>query len=571
MSTTPSRGPVADDGALVEAFGARWRLDVEGLGPPLAGRLRELWGRATASGPADGVVPAYVVTRAGDRVLVDGTPYRTADADLPYAVSRAVTHASIRRRAGRCLLLHAAGLSGEDGATLALVAPSGTGKTTAARTLGRRLGYVSDETVAVEADHTVRPYAKPLSVVVDPAVPHGKVESSPDELGLARAPDGLRLAAVVLLERDPSHGAPRLHPVGLVEALAALVPQTSALLDLADPLDVLAAAATAGGGPWRLRYAEVAECGDLASRLLGPPDPSAEPVTWTTEAGDEPVTDEVVGPTDPGRPADEGPVAPVVRRTPFQHALHAEGATLVAARARAGGAARPGLDRVAGRDGPGRPRRAGRRRRVRARAAPRRRGGRHRDGAHAPGVGAPGPGGTGPLTRRPCGDLCDDLVAPEEAVLVGDHVPTAPGGSRAAGDGGLHEPPRGEFADPPIGSRRSRPDEISLRASGDAGEHAGESAPGRKGVLPASVGERRIMRRQRTLSVRHPGRGRRGRVAAVAGSRSPRGRWRERGRGTMAARSRSRSEPSPPTGPTTTHRVRHPRRPRGGPRVILRP
>ena len=54
------------------------------------------------------------------------------------------------------------------------MAASGTGKTTAARTLGRHLGYLTDETVSVGPDLDVLPYQKPLSVVVDPDVPFRK-------------------------------------------------------------------------------------------------------------------------------------------------------------------------------------------------------------------------------------------------------------------------------------------------------------------------------------------------------------------------------------------------------------
>ena len=80
----------------------------------------------------------------------------------------------------------------DDGGTVALVAASGTGKTTAGRVLGRRLGYVSDETIAVEHDLTVRAYPKPLSIVVNPATPRVKHERSPDDLGLLRAAGALR-------------------------------------------------------------------------------------------------------------------------------------------------------------------------------------------------------------------------------------------------------------------------------------------------------------------------------------------------------------------------------------------
>ncbi len=143
-------------------------------------------------------------------VEVDGTTHPTSDTDVPYRVSRQLTNASILRRSGQCVMLHAAGVASDDGGTVALVAASGTGKTTAARVLGRRLGYVSDETVAVEHDLTVRAYPKPLSIVVDPASPWVKHERSPDDLALRRPPHSLRLSAVVVLERSDDAVAPSL-------------------------------------------------------------------------------------------------------------------------------------------------------------------------------------------------------------------------------------------------------------------------------------------------------------------------------------------------------------------------
>ncbi len=319
----------------LDAFGVGWDLDVSGLGEPMAGRLRGLWARA-ASGtvPPSDVLP-YVVARTGDGLTVDGVPHRASDAELPYLLSRALTMASIRRRTGQCLLLHAAGVSAPDGGTVALVAASGTGKTTAARVLGSHLGYVSDETVAVEDDLTVRPWAKPLSVLLDPSDPFDKAESGPDELGLARAPDRLHLAAVVLLARDPGQPAPVLEPVPLVEALAEVLPQTSALLRLPRPMESVVTALTTGGGPWRLRYAEVADCVDLVAGLAAGSGAAEPPVEWSTERGDEPpddedtedagVPDEAAG----GPTAGDLPPGALLQRTPFRHVVHSEGSSFV--------------------------------------------------------------------------------------------------------------------------------------------------------------------------------------------------------------------------------------------------
>ena len=153
----------------------RWTFDVSGLDDHLADRLLHLWDRALVAPDGGAAPPPFVVRRTQEgRVEVDGLEQASDDRDVPYLVSRCLTIASIRRRSGSCVMLHAAGLATDDGGTVALVAGSGTGKTTAGRLLGRSLGYVSDETVAVEHDLTVRPYPKPLSIVTDPTVAHGQ-------------------------------------------------------------------------------------------------------------------------------------------------------------------------------------------------------------------------------------------------------------------------------------------------------------------------------------------------------------------------------------------------------------
>ena len=72
-----------------------------------------------------------------------------------------VTLAALAQRAGELLLLHAAGLAAPDGGgVVVLVGPSGRGKTTAARVLGRHFRYVSDESIGIDTDGTVLPYRR---------------------------------------------------------------------------------------------------------------------------------------------------------------------------------------------------------------------------------------------------------------------------------------------------------------------------------------------------------------------------------------------------------------------------
>ena len=324
---------------VIDAFGARWTLDVSELAPSLGAELLRLWERARVDGagpsPTRDDAPAFVVRRTVEgRVEIDGVPHLLVDADLPYAVSRALTAASIHRRSGECLMLHAAGVATDDGGTVALVAGSGTGKTTASRVLGQSLGYVTDETVCVEHDLRVLAYPKPLSVVVDPEAPRGKRESSPDELGLVRAPAALTLSCTVLLRRSPDVTSPVLEPISLVDAMAEVLPQTSALPSLDRPLDRLAVALTTGHGPWRLTYRDVADCVDLVADLAHRRFPDGPPheVTWTWVHGHEgPAADEVAQPeAAPHDPADVAPDAATTwTRAPFRDAVVSEGSALV--------------------------------------------------------------------------------------------------------------------------------------------------------------------------------------------------------------------------------------------------
>ena len=309
---------------VVDAFGARWTFDVSGLDDHLADQLLHLWERALVAPDEAASPPAFVVRRTPEgRVVVEGGEQVSDDREVPYLVSRCLTVASIHRRSGSCVMLHAAGLADDDGGTVALVAASGTGKTTAGRLLGRSLGYVSDETVAVEHDLTVRHYPKPLSIVSDPADPTGKHEESPDDLGLRRAAPALRLAAVAVLERREDLGGPVLEPIGLVEAMNLVLPQTSATPSLDRPLDRLARVLATGHGPYRLSYRNIEDCVGLVTDLTQVRRGHAiGDVTWTWFDGLG-----HVGEATPV-PDDLGP-STVVGRTAFGDAVLSDGVVLL--------------------------------------------------------------------------------------------------------------------------------------------------------------------------------------------------------------------------------------------------
>lgn len=239
-------------------------------------RLAHQWSRAVL---ADGQDPGQVVPgpRAGT-----GPPEHQASRD--YGITTQVTMAALRATAGQRINLHAGGVSDERRRVLAVVAPSGTGKTTATLALARRLGYVSDETVSIDASGSIAPHPKPLSVIVDADRRHHKEQLSPDDLGLLPTPDEGQLARLVLLHRG-AEGQRGLARLGTAEGLLQLIEQSSSLAQLPRPLHTLLRLIEECGGMWALTYDEIDDHVDaLVGLLSGPsPHPDSEPgpvVTW---------------------------------------------------------------------------------------------------------------------------------------------------------------------------------------------------------------------------------------------------------------------------------------------------
>jgi hypothetical protein len=220
------------------------------------------------------------LAREWSRCLVDSTDGREPiGIDVPegpteqatgYALASRLTALGILQLRGTHVMFHAAALASGDGSVLALVAASGRGKTTAALRLAQAgLGYVTDETVAIDAAGSVLPYEKPLSVVDGDMAPGPKVQHSPDDLGMGQAPSRLRLARLALINRVPDvRGEPRLKRLLLMDGLLALIPQSSSLGRLELPLQTLCRLIDECGGVFELTYSEITDAVSPLKKFL---------------------------------------------------------------------------------------------------------------------------------------------------------------------------------------------------------------------------------------------------------------------------------------------------------------
>jgi len=219
------------------------------------------------------------------------TPRRGAEAfelgassfeELAESLTSRLTVAAILANAGRLTMLHACAVADlHTGAVVALVAKSGTGKTTAASVLGKTYGYVTDETVAIRPDGSVVPYPKPLSMKQEGGVPKRQV--GPGEL--LEAPPGLHLSSMVLLDRVEAVEPvmPVLDRVPLADAVMALIPDSSSQGEVDRPLQSLCRLIESVGGVWQVTYSEATALPEALAPLFGK-QPHTEQ-EWEPQAG----------------------------------------------------------------------------------------------------------------------------------------------------------------------------------------------------------------------------------------------------------------------------------------------
>lgn len=276
MSPTPGAASLRLDtpGGVVEVVTSRGLAGLHAL-------LGELWAQVVV--PSGDTRPvrrqlAYITAEEqGTAATEEGPPVgRAARPDDGYLVSGDITLAVISELIGRRLLLHAGAVAHPRLGTVLLVGASGAGKSTATRTLARDGLYLTDELTVVHPDSLrIAPFPKPVSLVDHDSVERRKRDHPLGALGLeAPSPGFTGLPDHVLLlsrrrETDPARpdGARR---VPLVDAVLAVIQQSSSIWDLPGGLGALTALISRCGGALEVVYSEAEQIAGLVESAASP-------------------------------------------------------------------------------------------------------------------------------------------------------------------------------------------------------------------------------------------------------------------------------------------------------------
>lgn len=244
------------------------RVAVDAGGHTAAAQVEALWSRCRPAGViADQATDPGGADLDADLVITLPRSDRPLSAEVGLRLTDQVVAAAVAGGEGRLTLLRAGAVAAPDGSVLGLLAGPGGGRSAAAAELCRRgFGYVTDEVLAVTGVGDVLAFPKPLAFEQGTDEP---AQAGPDALGMRACPASLRLAGLVVLERDPVHaGAPQLSKLEAgaghshVERALLAAPGATDAGHLADAL------IAAVDGVWLLRYDEVFPAAPLLADLL---------------------------------------------------------------------------------------------------------------------------------------------------------------------------------------------------------------------------------------------------------------------------------------------------------------
>lgn len=257
----------------IDAFGARIDAEFFNLTEPDVRRIHEAWASCVRANPSPAEHTIHFGLTPAPKNLTNTITASTVN-ELDEIMTQSITEHAIDQRHTSMLLLHAAGvLVPETGRVLALVAPSGTGKTTAALALSAA-GYCTDETVAVSPSGLVTPYPKPLSVIERGNAP--KTQIGPTAAGLTPVTAQHPIGGIVVLQRDTTASQPQVEDLDLLEAITLLAPQVSYLAARSQPLHQLRDLVNRVDGVRRVRYSEATDLIPLLAELSSPRGPERE-------------------------------------------------------------------------------------------------------------------------------------------------------------------------------------------------------------------------------------------------------------------------------------------------------
>lgn len=289
------------DHVFVDALGVCVHLELTGLTPAESDHIRALWAHCACAHAGETSVVIRAALDSNVLVLLDTADFDMVLGSFPELCERLsslITRTAVAERATSLLMLHAGGVADpQTGRAAVMVGPSGMGKTTATRILGREYVYVSDETIGFDAHLRIEPYLKPLALKDDlPASLGWKTQAAPESLGL-RMTDAAAfdLGPLLFLDRIPTsadgeraQGA-QIVPIPADEAIHRLVEQVSYLASRETPIRRLRHLIEVAGGAYRVRYSEATSIAPVLAELF----PGLRPVRYDRVLSRAVVSDEV--------------------------------------------------------------------------------------------------------------------------------------------------------------------------------------------------------------------------------------------------------------------------------------